>query len=282
MLFADPLDPKRLHQFTEQPRRTEPRMIHEVTELFRMRRFICEHIQQIFLRKTIGFAQFCGNICCQDLICGRKRPAIQVFKMLFSFFADLSQHVHGPVCDHHAVFAAFLIVYFEISHDLFERQLKRIADIMEQRGKSPEFQKGVCGFCVFFFILFVGIKLIELFKCFPVMLVGLIKRQPQRKDIYRVGIMIPVFHQKGTAVGFEFRKQFDHFFGFAIMAKKHFQIAVVYIVRIFCHAGIDESLQFPLQTEPVQIHLHIIRDLIRRNAGSGKFVWIHLVFFRIK
>ena len=52
------------------------------------------------------------------------------------------------------------------------------------------------------------------------------------------------------------------------MSEENLQIAVINVIRIFRHTGINKAFQCLLQTQTVDIHLHVIRNLMRLQAGA--------------
>ena len=165
-----------------------------------------------------------------------------------------------------APFSAFDLIDFEIRDDLFKGQFKRIADIMKEGGQAPVFQEQAGGFAVCLPVVLFGADPVEFFESPAEGLICLIDGQAQGKHIYRVGIMIPVFHEQGTAVGLILGQQLHHLFGFAVMAEEDLQIAVINRIGIFCHAGIDKRLQRFFHTEAVDVHLHVVWNLARQKA----------------
>ena len=54
------------------------------------------------------------------------------------------------------------------------------------------------------------------------------------------------------------------------MPEEHLKVAIIDVVGILGNAGIYELLQFALQTEAVDIHLHVVRDLAGPDAPAAE------------
>ena len=80
--------------------------------------------------------------------------------------------------------------------------------------------------------------------------------------------MIAVLHQKGAGVRLKLRQQLNHLARAAVGPHKHLQEAVVDRVRVLGDAGVDKALQLALETEPVNVHLHVVRYLAARVARA--------------
>ena len=163
-----------------------------------------------------------------------------------------------------------------ICHHLLKGQLEGIADIMEQRGESPVFEK-----CDRRLVL--SSQTVKLFESLTVILVGLVDRQTQRKHIYRVGVMIAVLHQKRAAVRLELREKLDHLLALAVVTEEDLEIAVIDVICVLGYAGVDKVLQLALEAQAVYIHLHIVGDLIFADTATGEFAGVKFaVLFRIE
>ena len=96
--------------------------------------------------------------------------------------------------------------------------------------------------------------------------------------------MVPVLHQEGGSVGLELGEEFHHVLGMAELAHEHFQVGIIDGIGVFRDAGIDELGQLVFQAEAVDIHLHIIGDLVGADAHAQvpAGILLLLFFFRIK
>ena len=167
-----------------------------------------------------------------------------------------------------------LPIDFEVGDDLFEGNLEGITDIMEQSSQPPELQEEGCsGRTV------IRIKRIEIDKCFPEISIHLINRQTKGKDIDRVRVMIPVLHEQGGSIGFELGEKLHHALGTAVFANEHFQVSIINGIGIFRHAGIDELAEFIFQAEPVDIHLHIVGNLVRAERSAKVLTGLLFLLF---
>ena len=146
---------------------------------------------------------------------------------------------------------------------------------MEQCRQSPVFQEQIGCPAVLRPHPFSCFYMVEFLKGAPVSVVRLINCQPQCKHVYRVGIVIPVFHQQRAAVCFIFGEKLHHILGSPVFPEKDLQIAVINRIGIFCHAGIDKPFQRFFQAHSVDIHLHIVGDLVSSEA----FPLIYSCFF---
>ena len=145
---------------------------------------------------------------------------------------------------------------------------------MKEGSQAPEFQEEV-GCPVFLFFLKAVETSEDPAECFT----GLIDGQAQGKDIDRMGIMVPVLHEKGAAVGLVFAEQLDHLFGLSVLPQKDIQEAVIDHVGIHVRSRIDKGLQGLFQTEAVQISLHVKGDLILFKTGSQIFPCLFFLLF---
>ena len=173
------------------------------------------------------------------------------------------QPIDASISQVHAVLAALLMVDLEIGKHLLKGQLEGIADVVEQRGQTPDLQEQVGRFA-----LIRGLLAVEVPERIPVGPVGLIDRQPQRKHVHGVGIVVPVLHQQRTAVGLVLREQLHHLLGFAILPQEHVDVAEIHGVGVLRRAGVDEVAQGLLQAQTIHVHLHVIGDLIRVQARA--------------
>ena len=185
--------------------------------------------------------------------------------------AQFSDRVHVMISKIQAALAALLAGHLIVGKHLLKRKLKGIADIVEKRRQSPVFQKTACGRMVCFGIGLIGIKSIKLLECCTISGIGFVDRKSQREDIYRVRVMIAVFHEQGTAVGLKLGEQFHHLLGFAVMPEEHFQIAIINGIGILRCTGTDELLKLALQAQTVDVHLHVVWNLARQKACSVIF-----------
>ncbi len=155
----------------------------------------------------------------------------------------------------------------KVSLNLFERQLKGISDIVEQRSQSPVPEEMV-GQLLILSVFMLHSAAVHVLISPAVLLVGLVNGQPQSKDIDGVGVVVSVFHQKRTGIGFKLRKQLDHPSGSAVGSHKHLQIAEIYIERSLSRAGIDKPVQSIGKAQPVDIHLHVVGDHVLSDTPS--------------
>ena len=253
-------------------------MVNVEIEGFRMGWFVRDYRMDMSFRESILIGEFLRDYKGKEFFHGLEGSVIELLEMLFFFITEFDQGFHVFVCEIRIIFPV-RVAFGKIGSDLFKRNLKGIADVMQKGCHSPESQKRMGCFTVFFPVVFVRAEAVERFKCFAEIFVGFINSKAQCEDINRVGVMITVFHQQGAGVGFKFRKQFDHFLGLGVPAdKKDFKIAVINGVSVFRAAGIDKGFQFPFQTEPVEIHLHVVGNLPFFDSdsptGSGFFFFL--------
>ena len=65
------------------------------------------------------------------------------------------------------------------------------------------------------------------------------------------------------------------------MAEKDLQIAVVHIISIFRNPRYNKPFQGFLQAEAVYIHLHVVWDLVRFQAGTLQLTGFNFLFLNI-
>ena len=82
--------------------------------------------------------------------------------------------------------------------------------------------------------------------------------------------MIPVLHQQRAPVGLIFAEQLHHALGVSVATQEHVQIAVIDRIGVIGYAGVDKGLQRLFETETVDIHFHVIGDLIGRKTLAEK------------
>ena len=148
---------------------------------------------------------------------------------------------------------------FKVGGNLLKRQLKGIADVMEQGRQAPVLQV-MAGSCVVVrqaVVRFVGIAVNR---------VGLVNGQPQGKHIHRVGIVVAVLHQQAAAVVLIFREQLDHAAGLFVIAHKHVQIAEVDVKSVLFFAAAQKAPQGIFQAQAVNVLFHVAGDLVGRAA----------------
>ena len=278
------LRPQNPRQLVVKTGGTEKGMVHKVTEIVRTDGFSVDHIQQVALRKAVGFAQLLGNVKGEQLTCGFKPAVEQRFKAVFCRFIQTGQGFHRTVGEKQAALSPVMIVHLKIAEYLLKGKLKGIANVMKQRRKPPEFEEQIGGLMRRLQISFVGVNAVKRFERMADRLIRLIDGKAESKHIDGMGIVIPVLHQQRAPVGFVLREKLHHFLGFSVLAEEDLQIAVIYGVGVFRHAGIDKRLQRFFQTEAVDVHLHVVWDLARLQAFSEKFpaLGFLLLLFRIK
>ena len=250
-----------------EPAGAEEGVVHKVAEITGGNRLALQDIQHLFFGKTVAFPQLGSDIKCQDLHDIPELPVVEPAEPPGGIFADPGQELQVMIGNIQAPFSAFDLIDFEIRDDLFKGQFKRIADIMKEGGQAPVFQEQAGGFAVCLPVVLFGADPVEFFESPAEGLICLIDGQAQGKHIYRVGIMIPVFHEQGTAVGLILGQQLHHLFGFAVMAEEDLQIAVIDIISVLRDAGIDKTFQRLLQAQAVDVHLHVVGNLGRFQAG---------------
>ena len=91
--------------------------------------------------------------------------------------------------------------------------------------------------------------------------------------------MIPVSHQQGGGIGLKFGKQLHHGLGFSTVSDEYFHVGIIDGIGILRHAGINELGQFVFQAQPVQIHLHVVGNLIRIQAGTQVDPLVFFILF---
>ena len=258
------LRPALLDQFLIQTRRGEIGMVHEVSEPVGIGRLGADRVVKIFLGDLIRFAEPLCDAEGKQLLDRAERTVKQVFKVRGCRLIHMGKAVEIVIGKEQRAIAAPLAVDLEICHDLLERDLERVADVVEQRGQPPELEEEHRRLVP----VPVRLKAVELLERAAEPLVGLVDRKTERKDVHRMRIVIPVLHQKRACVGFEFREQLDHLARPSVLAHEHLEVAIVYRIRVLGDAGVDEVLQLAFETEPVDVHLHVVRDLVRTDARA--------------
>ena len=184
------------NEFPVEPHGTEEGVIHIIAIFLRMGGFAADNVQQFLLGNTVGFAQVPRNTEGEQFLHSGKFPAVQTGERGAVCLADGNKAIHVMVGHIQAAAAALFRIHFKVGKNLFEGDLKRITDIMEERGQPPVLKKegGGSG------ILRPAGEIIEIAECFPEGRVHIINCKAQGKDIDRMGIVIPVLHQKRGSV----------------------------------------------------------------------------------
>ena len=250
------------------PAGAEKGVIHKVSEIAGRDGLAAQDIQHLLLREAVARPELVRDVHGQHFRNILKIPAVQFPELSRGSLAEPGQGIEIMVGDIQTSFAPLLFIYFEIGHDLLKRKLERIADVVEEGSKAPVLQEKTGSLPVGLPVVLPRADPVKFLEDPAVSLVCLIDREPERENIHRVGIVIPVFHEKGAPVGFKLGEQFHHFLGFAVMAKKDLQIAVVDVISIFRDSGVDEALESLLQTETVDVHLHVVGNLALLETGS--------------
>ena len=120
---------------------------------------------------------------CEDLRHTFEPGSIDLCKPFLCFFTKIYQNIDVPIRDVQASLTARLFVHLKIGHHLFKGKFKRISDVVEERGHSPELQKQVRGFSRLLQIVLIRIDPVEFLKFLSVMDIGLVDRKPERKNI---------------------------------------------------------------------------------------------------
>ena len=81
--------------------------------------------------------------------------------------------------------------------------------------------------------------------------------------------MVPVLQQQRAGVGFALAEKLHHPLRVSVAAEKDFGEAVIDVVGVLRRAGVEEALKLAFEAEPVDVHLHVVGHLVRRNARSA-------------
>ena len=254
----------------EQTERTEVGMIHIIAKALRGDRLLPEDLQQVFFCNSISFSKLQSKVAGHHFINRKKAFPIHFPEEFLRLRPQFRHCFHIFVNNERSILPAIVIPGFKEGDHLLEGQFKRIADIMEQSCHSPVFQEEMGRFSGFSGMIRIRSEMIKTVKRPAEIFICFIDRNPQHEDIHRMGKVIPVLHQKRTAVGFIFAEQLYNLFRSSVASEKNFHKTVIDTVRILRCAGIHESLQFPLQAQPVDVHLHIVRNLVRRKACAAE------------
>ena len=140
---------------------------------------------------------------------------------------------------------------------------------MEESSHAPKRQKIMRGSAVFLFVGLIRVEMIKSFEGSAEIFIGFVNRQTYRENIDGMTIVITVFHYQGAGVGFRFGEHLNEIFMIAeASGDKHLKEAIIDCVGIIGVAGIDKGCQFIFQTEAVEIHLHVVGNLIGLQAFS--------------
>ena len=91
--------------------------------------------------------------------------------------------------------------------------------------------------------------------------------------------MVPVAHQQGGRVGFKLGEQLHHRLALSALPDEHLDEGVIHRIGILRHAGVNKLGDFIFQAQPVQVHLHVVRNLPGPQASSGILPFLPLRFF---
>ena len=225
----------RSFQFAVQSAGAEIRVVHKVAELIGLCRFAGQHFQHLLFRDLIPPAQFLRDVMRKDLCYSAEFLFIERIESLPCLISEDRKGIRVMEGDVRDPLAALPVVHLKIGDDLLEGQFERIADVVKERGQSPELQEQV-GRPPLLSLSAVRIQAVEFTEFPAVDGVGLIDRKSEREHVDGMGIVVPVLHEKRTAVGLELGEELHHLLGFAVMPEKDIQIAVIYVVGILCNA----------------------------------------------
>ena len=266
-------------QHVIQQKGTEVCVIHIAAETLGHDRFSFQGFQQVFFRKAIEWTQLLREITGKQFVSGAEPPFVHLFEVFLCPGAQFRHGLHVLVDNKRIFCSAVVIICFKEGHHLLKGHLERISYIVKQGCHSPVFQKEMRRFVR---LLVPVLRLIEMIigmKCLAEVFVSLVNCQSQREDKHRMRIMIPVPHQKRTSVGFKFAQQLHLLLMHSVISEKDLKKTVKNRIGILHCRGIHELFQFSLQTKPVDIHLHIIGNLVRRKARAAIKACPFFLFF---
>ena len=147
-----------------------------------MGRLAGDDLQKPLFGDIIGFAQMLRDAEGKQFLHGREFSAVEALEGSTVLFADGNEAIQIVIGHIEAALAAVRRVNLKVGDDLFEGNLKGIADIVEEGGQSPGFQEKGCRSG----ILRSAGQMIEVAEGFAEGWVHIKDRQAQGKDVDRV------------------------------------------------------------------------------------------------